>query len=65
MEMTYHVRVQRAERVRNIIEKIGIGQVIKEKYVNYEIGQAGQKVCQQCFDYRNWSNRLVKFFYSL
>ena len=45
MEMTYHVRVQRAERVRNIIEKIGIGQVIKEKYINYEIGQAGKYIC--------------------
>lgn len=45
MEMTYHVRVQRAERVRNIIEKIGIGQIIKEKYISYEIGQAGKYIC--------------------
>ena len=29
MEMTYHVKVQRAERVKNIIEKIGMGQVVK------------------------------------
>jgi hypothetical protein len=45
MEMTYHVRVQRAERVKNIIEKIGMGQVVKEKYVRYELGQAGKYVC--------------------
>ena len=32
MEMTYHSRVQRADRIRHIIEEIGIGQVVKEQY---------------------------------
>ena len=46
MEMTYHVAVQRAERVQHIINEIGLGQVIKEKYVGYGIGaQAGRYVC--------------------
>lgn len=46
MEMTYHVAVQRAERVQHIIDEIGLGQVIKEKYVGYGIGaQAGRYVC--------------------
>ena len=45
-KMTYHVAVQRADRVKHIIEKIGIGQVIKEKYVGYGIGgQAGRYIC--------------------
>ena len=34
MEMTYHVRIERRDRVQNIINQIGIGQVVKEKYVN-------------------------------
>lgn len=46
MEMTYHVAVQRAERVKHIVEEIGIGQVIKEKYIGYGIGgQAGRYIC--------------------
>lgn len=46
MEMTYHVQVERAERVKHIVEDIGIGQVIKEKYVGYGIGgQAGRYIC--------------------
>lgn len=46
MEMTYHVQVARAERVKQIVEKIGIGQVIKEKYIGYGIGgQAGRYIC--------------------
>lgn len=46
MEMTYHVAVQRAERVQHIINEIGLGQVIKEKYVGYGIGaQAGRYIC--------------------
>lgn len=32
MEMTYHCKVERAERAQNIVKEIGIGQVIKEKY---------------------------------
>ena len=34
MEMTYHVSVQRANRVQHIISEIGMGQIVKEKYVN-------------------------------
>lgn len=46
MEMTYHVAVQRAERVQHIINEIGLGQVIKEKYIGYGIGaQAGKYIC--------------------
>ncbi len=44
-KMTYHVSVQRADRVKHIIEEIGIGQIIKEKYVRYNIGQAGKYIC--------------------
>ena len=45
MEMTYHVQVERAERVKHIIEEVGLGQVIKEKYIGYGIGQAGRYIC--------------------
>lgn len=34
MEKTYHVAVERANRVQNIIDRIGIGQVVKEKFTN-------------------------------
>lgn len=34
MEMTYHVAVQRADRVQHIVNEIGLGQVVKEKFVN-------------------------------
>ena len=45
-QMTYHVAVQRANRVQHIIEEIGIGQVIKEKYIGYGIGgPAGRYIC--------------------
>jgi len=46
MEMTYHVAVQRADRVKHIVEEIGMGQIIKEKYIGYGIGgQAGRYIC--------------------
>ena len=45
MNMTYHCEVQRAERIKNIVKEIGVGQVIKEKYVRYNIGQAGRYIC--------------------
>lgn len=32
--MTYHCEVQRANRVQHIVEEIGIGQIVKEKFVN-------------------------------
>ena len=43
--MTYHCEVHRANRVKHIIEEIGIGQVVKEKYVRYNIGEAGRYLC--------------------
>ena len=45
MEMTYHVAVQRADRVKHITEEIGLGQVIKEKYTRFNLDQAGRWVC--------------------
>lgn len=44
-QMTYHVAVQRADRVKHIIDDIGIGQIIKEKYIRYGIGELGKYVC--------------------
>lgn len=44
-QMTYHVAVQRANRVKHIIDDIGIGQIIKEKYVRFSLEQAGRWVC--------------------
>ncbi len=45
MEMTYHVAVQRADRVKHIMEEIGLGQIIKEKYTRLDLMQAGRWVC--------------------
>ena len=45
MNMTYHCEVHRADRVKHIVEEIGVGQIIKEKYVRYNIGEAGRYVC--------------------
>lgn len=33
MEMTYHCKYERANRVQHIINEIGMGQIIKEKFV--------------------------------
>ena len=44
-QMSYHVRVQRQNRVKHIINEIGIGQVIKEKYTRFSLDQAGRWVC--------------------
>lgn len=44
-QMTYHVAVQRADRVKHIIDDIGIGQIIKEKYVRFSLNEAGRWVC--------------------
>jgi len=44
-QMTYHVAVQRADRVKHIVEEIGLGQIIKEKYVRYNIGEPGKYIC--------------------
>ena len=34
MEMSYHCRVERAERVQHIVDEIGLGQVVKEKFIH-------------------------------
>lgn len=45
-QMTYHVAIQRAERVKHIVQEIGMGQIIKEKYIGYGIGgPAGRYIC--------------------
>ena len=44
-QMTYHVTVQRADRVKHIIDDIGLGQIIKEKYTRFSLEQAGRWVC--------------------
>ena len=44
-QMTYHVAVQRAERVQHIVNDIGIGQIVKEKYTRFSLEQAGRWIC--------------------
>lgn len=44
-QMSYHVRVGRANRVQHIIDDIGLGQIIKEKYTRFNLDQAGRWVC--------------------
>lgn len=44
-QMTYHVAVQRANRVQHIIDDIGLGQIVKEKYTRFSLKQAGRWVC--------------------
>lgn len=34
MEMSYHCKVQRKNRVQEIIDNIGLGQVVREKYTH-------------------------------
>ena len=49
MEMTYHCKIERRDRVSHIIEEIGIGQIVREKYTRtpeqIRRGQAGKYVC--------------------
>ena len=44
-QMTYHVAVQRADRVKHIIDDIGLGQIVKEKYTRFNLKQAGRWIC--------------------
>lgn len=44
MEMTYHVQYQRANRMKHIIDEIGIGQVVREKYMRAGMS-AGKYIC--------------------
>lgn len=34
MKESYHVQVERANRVQHIIDEIGMGQVVREKFIN-------------------------------
>lgn len=34
MKESYHVQVERANRVQHIINEIGMGQVVREKFIN-------------------------------
>ena len=49
MNMTYHCEVQRRNRVQHIIEDIGLGQIVREKYVHtldqITRGEAGKYIC--------------------
>ena len=44
-QMSYHVAVERADRVQHIIADIGLGQIIKEKYTRFNLSQAGRWTC--------------------
>lgn len=44
MNFTYHAQYQRAERMRHIVEQIGFGQVVREKYMK-AAGEAGKYIC--------------------
>lgn len=33
MNMTYHCKIQRRNRVQHIIDDIGLGQIVREKYI--------------------------------
>lgn len=49
MEMTYHCRVERADRVQHIIDRIGLGQIVKERYYRsieeVTAGKPGHYIC--------------------
>ena len=49
MEMTYHCEKQRANRVKHIIDEIGLGQVVRERYCRtaeqVRAGEAGRYQC--------------------
>ena len=46
MEMTYHCKVERAERIQKIIALIGLGQVVREKYYRQSnLAGHGKYVC--------------------
>lgn len=42
--MTYHAQYQRANRMQHIIDQIGFGQVIREKYMRAGM-EAGKYIC--------------------
>ena len=49
MKMTYHCKVERANRIQHMIDNIGLGQIVKEKYIcniNRAVaGEAGHYIC--------------------
>lgn len=42
--MSYHCKVERNNRVQHIIDEVGLGQIVKEKYNQYP-GRAGTYTC--------------------
>ena len=49
MDMSYHCRVERAERVKQIIANVGIGQIVKECYTrNSDRIARGELGCYLC-----------------
>lgn len=44
MELTYHCSVVRASRVQHIIDDIGLGQIVREKYSRIGM-QPGRYIC--------------------
>lgn len=44
MNMTYHAQYQRANRMQHIVEQIGFGQVVREKYVQAGM-ELGKYIC--------------------
>lgn len=45
MKMSYHCQVQRADRVQHIINDIGLGQIVKEKYMRSDLSKPGRYLC--------------------
>lgn len=49
MEMSYHCKVQRSNRLEHMVKEIGLGQVVREKYmrsVEQAVkGEAGHYIC--------------------
>lgn len=43
--MTYHAKIERAERIQKIVELIGMGQIIKKQFRQAEIGSRGNWIC--------------------
>ena len=45
MENTKHVEIYRANRMKQIVEHIGLGQVVKELYLNRDNWSCGRWLC--------------------
>ena len=45
MTNTYHAEVERKNRIENIVEKIGMGQIVKQKYCRKAGAAKGSWLC--------------------